>query len=227
MTRLPKDHSGGMSSNQMLREMSSFKLRLLLLYFFLYLSLFSQKRYGLNIAPMAIGWAMRFAQARLEGFTGRALSKARTRQRKEADLWRSDDDKAARKAARKTARKAAKEELRQKQEEVRLKELQRRKEAADKATADLFQRKPMNSHNDDRTNIKDNSGEFNGSADDSGEDLFVFHDESFDDDGGGGGDMRDNGYTRSHNVEEDDDDAATKKSKFESTMEALDINGLD
>mmetsp|Transcript_45517 Transcript_45517/g.110748 ORF Transcript_45517/g.110748 Transcript_45517/m.110748 type:complete len:517 (-) Transcript_45517:37-1587(-) len=190
--------------------------------------------YGLNIAPMAIGWAMRFVQAQLEGFTGRSLSKARTHQRKEADMWRSDDDKAARKEARKAARKAAKEELRQKQEEERLKELQRRKEAAEKATADLFQRKPKSSTYDDGTNnqnIKHNPSGFTGSADDSGEDLFVFHDESFDDedsdDAGDRGGMGKNGYTQSHNVEEDDDDVAAKKKKFESTMEALDINGLD
>ena len=95
-------------------------------------------KYGLNVGPMALTWAFRFAHSQLEVFTGRALSRAYQKQKKEARAWESAEDKAARKAARKAAKKAAKAEAAERKQEAELEEAKRRKEAADKATEALF-----------------------------------------------------------------------------------------
>lgn len=95
-------------------------------------------KYGMNVGPMALTWAFRFAQGQLEVFTGRALSRAYSKQKKEAREWESPEDRAARKAARKAAKRAAKEEMAEKKREAEAEEAKRRKEAADKATEALF-----------------------------------------------------------------------------------------
>jgi hypothetical protein len=94
--------------------------------------------YGINIGPMALSWAMRFVNGRLEAFTGKALSKAYQRTKQEARQREDPEERAARKAARRAAKKAAKEEAEQKKREEEYVEAKRRKEAADKATEDLF-----------------------------------------------------------------------------------------
>lgn len=103
-------------------------------------------RYGINVAPMAVTWSIRFLQGRLESWTGKALSQAYQRQKREARSWESEDDKAARKAARKAAKRAAKEEAERHRQEEQAQEAQRRKEAADQATSQLFPKAPISHH---------------------------------------------------------------------------------
>jgi hypothetical protein len=95
-------------------------------------------KYGMNVGPMAITWAMRFVYGRVESYTGRALSLAYQRKKKEARQGESEEERAARKATRKAAKKAAREEAELKQREKEEAETKRRKEAADKATEELF-----------------------------------------------------------------------------------------
>ena len=64
--------------------------------------------YGLNVGPMAVGWAMRFVYRHIENWTGKAMARAHKAQRRAAREWESEEDKAARKAARKLAKKEAK-----------------------------------------------------------------------------------------------------------------------
>mmetsp|Transcript_1964 Transcript_1964/g.4838 ORF Transcript_1964/g.4838 Transcript_1964/m.4838 type:complete len:359 (+) Transcript_1964:82-1158(+) len=95
-------------------------------------------QFGLNVGPMVLTWAFRFVYARIESWTGRALSRAHQQQKQKARAAETPEEKAARKAARKAAKRAAKaekeEELRKRQEEER----ERRREAAQKATDSLF-----------------------------------------------------------------------------------------
>jgi hypothetical protein len=63
--------------------------------------------YGINVAPMAIGWLMRFVSSKVEAFTGRALAKARKHQRKVARAAETAEEKIARKAMRNQAGKEA------------------------------------------------------------------------------------------------------------------------
>jgi hypothetical protein len=95
-------------------------------------------QYGINVAPMAVTWSIRFLQGRLESWTGKVLSRAYQKQKREARAWESEDDKAARKAARKAAKRAAKEEAEREHLEEQAQEARRRKEAADQATSQLF-----------------------------------------------------------------------------------------
>jgi hypothetical protein len=95
-------------------------------------------KYGINVGPMAVTWVLRFISGRLERFTGRALARAYQRQKKATREWESPEDRAARKAARKAAKKLAREQAEAKRLEVELEEGRRRKEAADKATAEMF-----------------------------------------------------------------------------------------
>lgn len=95
-------------------------------------------QYGINVAPMAISWSLRFLQGRLESWTGKALSQAYQAQKREARAWESEEDKAARKAARKAAKRAAKEEAERERREEQAQEVRRRKEAAEQATSQLF-----------------------------------------------------------------------------------------
>lgn len=95
-------------------------------------------KYGLNVGPMALTWGFRFLQGRLEAYTGRALSRAYQNKKKEAREWESPEERSARKAARKAAKQAAREETERQKMGAELAEAQRRKEAAEKATAALF-----------------------------------------------------------------------------------------
>lgn len=94
--------------------------------------------YGVNVGPMAVSWVLRYVAGKLEIFTGRALSRAYQRQKKQARDWETPEDREARKAARKAAKKAAREEEKLKQQEQEEAEAKRRKEAADQATEQLF-----------------------------------------------------------------------------------------
>ena len=95
-------------------------------------------RYGMNIAPMAITWSMGFVRGKIEYWTGKALSAAASLRRKEARSGETEEERKARKAAKKVAKRAAREEQERKQQEVWEKETERRKEAAQKASDDLF-----------------------------------------------------------------------------------------
>jgi len=95
-------------------------------------------RYGMNIAPMAITWCMGFVRAKLEYWTGKALSSSAKVRRKEARSGETEEERKARKAARKAAKRAAREEQERKQQEAWQKETERRKEMADKASEQLF-----------------------------------------------------------------------------------------
>jgi hypothetical protein len=61
---------------------------------------------GINVAPMALTWLMRFVHGKLENWTGRALSRALKAQRMAARNSESLDERAARKAAKKEARES-------------------------------------------------------------------------------------------------------------------------
>lgn len=95
-------------------------------------------RYGINVGPMALSWAFRFVNGRLEVFTGKALSRSYQKQKKANRENESAEARAERKAARKAAKKAAKEEAEQKRREEEMAEAERRKEAAAKAGEELF-----------------------------------------------------------------------------------------
>mmetsp|Transcript_10809 Transcript_10809/g.31466 ORF Transcript_10809/g.31466 Transcript_10809/m.31466 type:complete len:402 (+) Transcript_10809:453-1658(+) len=95
-------------------------------------------RYGMNIAPMAITWSMGFVRGKIEYWTGKALSKAAKRRRKQARSGETEEEKKARKAARKAAKRAAAEEKEKKQQEIWQKEMERRKEMAQKASEQLY-----------------------------------------------------------------------------------------
>ena len=94
--------------------------------------------YGINVGPMAVTWALRFVYGRLESFTGRALSRAYQKRKKESRDSESTEARAARKAARKAAKKAAREEAERKRREQEEAEAKRRRETADEATEKLF-----------------------------------------------------------------------------------------
>lgn len=95
-------------------------------------------KYGLNISPMVFTWSFRFLQGQLEKFTGRALSRAHQKQKKEARDWESPEERATRKAARKAAKEAVREEAERRNLEAEMEEKKRRKEAAAKASLALF-----------------------------------------------------------------------------------------
>lgn len=71
--------------------------------------------YGINVAPMAIGWAFRFVGSKLEGWTGRAFQRAVKRQKKEQRAEETPEER----AARKEAKRAKREEKRRQREHQR------------------------------------------------------------------------------------------------------------
>ncbi len=73
--------------------------------------------YGINLAPMALSWAFRFAHTRLEGFVGIALKSAQKRQKKEQRAKETLEERAARKSARHAAKEAAQQQPSQKMQE--------------------------------------------------------------------------------------------------------------
>jgi len=72
-------------------------------------------RYGINVAPMVIGWAFRFVSSKLEGWVGRAFQRAHKRQRKQ----QRTQETPAERAARKEAKRVRKEEKRRQREQER------------------------------------------------------------------------------------------------------------
>jgi flagellar biosynthesis GTPase FlhF len=98
-------------------------------------------RYGMNVAPMAVTWTLRFVQGQLEKFTAQALSEGYKNQKKQAREFESLEEKAARKAARKATKRAAKEEAERQRQMNLEQEAQRRKEMAQQATEQLFGRR--------------------------------------------------------------------------------------
>lgn len=64
--------------------------------------------YGLNIAPMAIGWVFRFGHGKIEAWVGRVLSRAHQRQRKEEKRKQRENETPEERSARKAAKRAAK-----------------------------------------------------------------------------------------------------------------------
>ena len=121
-------------------------------------------KYGVNVGPMVLTWMFRFFSARVEAWTGRALSRAHRQQRKEAKQWEDPEERKARKAARRAAKQAAREEEERKRREE---EAARRRKAADDATLSLFRTKPTEGHVGDLP-----SGEDNSLDDDDAEDEF-------------------------------------------------------
>jgi hypothetical protein len=71
-------------------------------------------RYGINVAPMAISWALRFVHSRLENFVGHAMKRAYTRQRKQQREKETPEERAARKAVKRFAR----EQRQQQQQDI-------------------------------------------------------------------------------------------------------------
>ena len=98
----------------------------------------SMGQYGMNIAPMAITWAIGFVRTKLEYWTGKALSADARIRRKESRSGETEEERKARKVVRKAAKRAAREERERQQQEVWEKETARRKEMADKASEQLF-----------------------------------------------------------------------------------------
>jgi len=70
--------------------------------------------YGINVAPMAITWGLRFMAARLEGWVGRAFKRAAKVQKKRHRAQETQDERAARKQAKRMAKEEA---LRQSQQQ--------------------------------------------------------------------------------------------------------------
>lgn len=95
-------------------------------------------QYGINLGPMALSWAFRFVNGKLEAYTGKALSRSYQKQKKTSREHETSEERAARKAARKAAKRAAKEEAERIRQEQHRVELDRRKEAASTAGAKLF-----------------------------------------------------------------------------------------
>jgi hypothetical protein len=69
-------------------------------------------KYGLNVAPMAISWVLRFVHGRLEAWVGSALQRAQKRQKREQRAKdranETEEERAARKAAKRAAKAAEK-----------------------------------------------------------------------------------------------------------------------
>jgi len=53
--------------------------------------------YGINVAPMLIGWVFRFAGSKLEGWVGRAFQRAHRRQKKQQRAQETPEERVARK----------------------------------------------------------------------------------------------------------------------------------
>jgi hypothetical protein len=157
-------------------------------------------KYGMNIAPMAVRWAMGFVQGQLEKFTARALSKGYQHKKKQAREFESLEEKAARKAERKAAKRAAKEEAERQRQMNLEQEAQRRKEMAEQATQQLFGRRS------EQQNGNDNH------VQPSEEQQLKQHRE-----------MQPN-----HEIEDETEEELEAKRQFEADLEVLDdINDLD
>jgi hypothetical protein len=98
-------------------------------------------RYGMNVAPMAVTWMLRFLRGKVETHTAQALSNAYQQQKRQVRANETEEEKAARKAARKAAKQAAKEETAQQEQERLQQQAQFRKDMAEQATQQLFGRK--------------------------------------------------------------------------------------
>jgi ABC-type multidrug transport system fused ATPase/permease subunit len=69
--------------------------------------------YGLNIGPMIISWGLRFGNAQIEKWTGKALASAQRelkRRARENETVQAKEERRARKAARRAAKEAAAKE---------------------------------------------------------------------------------------------------------------------
>lgn len=78
--------------------------------------------YGINVGPMVVTWALRFAQWKVEQWTGQALSSAMQRKKQQARAQENLEEREIRKAerrARRAAREAAEAEQRQQQQYYR------------------------------------------------------------------------------------------------------------
>jgi len=119
-------------------------------------------QWGLNIAPMLITWCMGSVKAKLEYWTGNALSAAARLQRQQVRSGETVEERKARRAAKKAAKRTAREENERNDQELRAKETMRRKEMADRATEQLFGNKqeqkessPQQSDNEPRISDED------------------------------------------------------------------------
>jgi len=65
-------------------------------------------KYGLNVAPMAISWGMRFVHGRMEIWVGNAMRRSFKRQKKQKRDNETDEERAARKAVKRAAKAAEK-----------------------------------------------------------------------------------------------------------------------
>jgi hypothetical protein len=100
-------------------------------------------RYGMNVAPMAVTWVLKFLRGRIEHFTAKILVQAHQQQQRDARANETDDERVARKAQRKAAKRAAKEEAAQREQQRWQQQVQFRKEMAEQATQQLFSRQPL------------------------------------------------------------------------------------
>lgn len=66
-------------------------------------------KYGINVGPIVIGWAIRFLYGYLEHWTGKALANAQRAHRQATRAAETPEEKAARRAARKAAKEASRE----------------------------------------------------------------------------------------------------------------------
>lgn len=113
-------------------------------------------KYGVNVGPMALSWAFRFANGQLESYTGRALSRAYKKQKKASREYESPEARAERRAARKAAKKAARQEAEEKRTAEEGAEAKRRKEAANQASETLF----PSTANRETANLEESRKEF-------------------------------------------------------------------
>ncbi|KAG7345920.1 hypothetical protein IV203_004987 [Nitzschia inconspicua] len=176
-------------------------------------------RYGMNVAPMAITWTLRFLRTQVESYTAKALSHAYQQQRKESRANETEEERAARKAARRAAKRLAKEEAAQKELERQQQQAQFRKEMADQASQQLFGRQQQQQQQQQQPPRHPQQHQEQGKPQRSPFEEDENHQQSYDD-------LNDHEFL-SDNEDNEDEDEMEAKRQFEADLQHVDINDLD
>jgi hypothetical protein len=156
-------------------------------------------RYGMNVAPMAVTWMLKFLRGRIENFTAKTLAKAYQQHQRNVRDTETEEERSARKAQRKAAKRAAKEEAAQREQQRWQQQTQFRKEMAEQATQQLFNRRQHAQHSQRQQQSP------------------------FPEDEEG----NENNIDEDHGFLSDEDDAQDAKQQFEADLKHVDINDLD
>ncbi|KAG7365538.1 hypothetical protein IV203_038742 [Nitzschia inconspicua] len=177
-------------------------------------------RYGMNVAPMAITWTLRFVRTQVESYTAKALSNAYQQQKKESRANETEEERAARKAARKAAKRLAKEEAAQKELERQQQQAQFRKEMADQASQQLFGRQQQQQQPPRHPQQHQEQGKPQRSPFEEDEK----HQQSYNDDDDY---ENDHEFLSDEDEDNEDEDEMEAKRQFEADLQHVDINDLD